>query len=126
MRVLEESLGNNMAAGIQFKIDETNHKKIVRLQGKLDAMSTPNLEKKLAPLLESEHKILVDFSKVEYLSSAGMRLLLSATRKMKAKEGIIVFFGINDEVSEIIKMAGFEKILNIFPNETAAIKALKV
>ncbi|HSX04644.1 MAG TPA: STAS domain-containing protein [Rhabdochlamydiaceae bacterium] len=113
-----------MAAGVQFTIEESNHKKIVRLQGKIDAMSTPNLEKKLMPLIENEHKMSVDFSKVEYLSSAGMRLLLSATRKMKAKGGMIVFFGMNDEVSEIIKMAGFEKILNIYPNEAAALKSL--
>lgn len=112
-----------MAAGVQFTLEETDHKKIVRLQGKIDAMSTPNLEKKLMPLIDKERKILVDFSKVEYLSSAGMRLLLSVTRKMKAKEGMIVFFGINDEVSEIIKMAGFEKILSIYPNEKAALKA---
>ena len=117
-------LGNNMAADIHLKIEETGHTKIVRLQGKVDAVSTPILEKRLQPLLDSEHTFLVDFSKVEYLSSAGMRFLLSATRKMKAKEGMIAFFGINEEVSEIIKMAGFEKILTIFPNEATALNSI--
>lgn len=114
-----------MAAAVQFTLQESKQKKIVRLQGKIDALSTPSLENRLVPLLEKERKILIDFSKVEYLSSAGMRLLLSATKKMKTKGGAIVFFGINDQISEIIKMAGFEKTLSIFPNETAALKMIK-
>lgn len=114
-----------MAIGIQIKIEDVDHKKIVRIQGKIDATSAPILEKKIQPLLETETKILMDFSKVEYLSSAGMRLLLAAARKLKAKGGMLVFCKINDAVSEIIKMAGFEKILMIYPDEGSALKALK-
>lgn len=114
-----------MTTAIQIKIEESSHPKIVRIQGKIDATSTPILEKKIQPLLEKEDQILIDFSKVDYLSSAGMRLLLSASRKLKAKGGMLVFSQINEEVSEIIKMAGFEKILMIYPDEKSALKALK-
>ncbi len=90
----------------------------------MDALSTSHLEKKLLPLLENGQKILLDFSKVDYLNSAGMRLLLSLTKKLKVKGGAIVFFGMNGEVSEIIKVAGFEKVLPIYPSEGAALQAV--
>lgn len=110
---------------IQIKIEEMHQKKIVRLQGKIDAMTTPILEKKIMPLLETETKILMDFSKVDYLSSAGMRFLLTASRKLKGKGGLLVVFGLNDEVTEIIKMSGFERILMLCPDEPSALKALE-
>lgn len=116
--------GDTMTAGVQFNIKEDKEKKIVCLEGKMDALSTPHLEEKLLPLLENERKVLLDFSKVDYLNSAGMRLLLLLTKRLKVKGGAVVFFGMNGELSEMIKMAGFEKILHIYPNEGAALKAV--
>lgn len=96
---------------------------ILRLEGRLDASSAPILEGKLGEHIKENGKLLVDFSKVDYLSSAGMRLLLSATKKMKAVTGKLIFFSINDEVMEIIRMAGFERILSISSNEMEAVNA---
>lgn len=96
---------------------------ILRLEGRLDASSAPVLEAKLADHVEENAKVLVDFAKVDYLSSAGMRLLLSATKKMKNVSAKLIFFSISDDVMEIIKMAGFERILSISGNETEAINA---
>ena len=93
---------------------------VLRLEGRLDASSSPVLEGKLQELIGNKFKILVDFSKVDYLSSAGMRLLLASTKKIKSTKGKLIFFSINDEVMEIIKMAGFERILNICINEQEA------
>ena len=81
------------------------------------------LEEKFIELTKSEAKVLVDFSKVDYLSSAGMRLLLSTTKKMKKNEGKLIFFSISDEVMEIIRMAGFERILSIYGSEQEALNA---
>ena len=114
-----------MTNAIQIKIEEMNQRKIIRLQGKIDALTTPVLESKILPLLETEKKILMDFSKVDYLSSAGMRFLLTASRKLKGKGGILVVFGLNEEVTEIIKMSGFDRILTLCPNELAALKVLE-
>ncbi|MCH9613277.1 MAG: putative anti-sigma factor antagonist BtrV [Chlamydiia bacterium] len=96
---------------------------ILRLEGRLDASSAPLLESKLGEHVKADAKVLVDFAKVDYLSSAGMRLLLSATKKMKNVSAKLIFFSINDEVMEIIKMAGFERILSISGNETEAVNA---
>lgn len=115
-----------MSIGLTISIEEHQNKKIVRLDGRIDATSTPILEKKIAPLLEKQKQlVLIDFSKVDYLSSAGMRLLLSASKKLKAHGGKCLFCSMHEDVMEIIKMAGFERILSIYSTEAEALKALE-
>jgi len=112
-----------MAIGIKVEIEEVDDKIVLHIDGRLDAPSTPILEKKLNALIdEGKLDLLLDFSKVEYLSSAGMRLLLSASKKIKSKNGKIVIFSIHDDVMDIIKLAGFDKILNICRTEQEALQ----
>ncbi|MCI5053024.1 MAG: STAS domain-containing protein [Simkaniaceae bacterium] len=113
-----------MAVGLQIEVSQKEGKTIVSLQGRIDATSTPQLEDKLAEIISAGGKhIIIDFAKVEYLSSAGMRLMLSNTKKLKSEAGNLVFCAINEDVMEIIKMAGFEKILSIYGSEDEALKA---
>jgi anti-anti-sigma factor len=115
-----------MTLNLNISLEEQPKYKIVRLEGRLDANTTPALEQKLAKLFElPEQSVIMDFSKVDYLSSAGMRLLLSATKKIKARGGKLVFCGMGEEVMEIVKMAGFERILTIRSTEEEALKALQ-
>ncbi len=112
-----------MVYGLQIDLEEVDKKMILRLNGRLDAASSPILEKKMQSLIEDNHLlILLDFSQVDYLSSAGMRLLLSMTKKLIAKEGYLVIFSLSDDVKEVIKIAGFEKILNICNQEQEALQ----
>lgn len=115
-----------MVFGLNIHEENKENLVVLRLEGRVDATSSPLLERKIASVIElGVKKILMDFSKVDYLSSAGLRLMLSGTKKLKTQEGRLVFSGINDEVMEIIKMAGFEKILDLFSTEREAVKALK-
>lgn len=114
-----------MKLGIQVAVEEKENVVILRLKGRIDATSTPVLESKIRSFLESSSRLLMDFSDVDYLSSAGMRLLLSASKKLKAKNGRLAFCSMGDEVMEIIKMAGFDKILSIYSTEREALAALK-
>jgi anti-anti-sigma factor len=113
-----------MTFGIATSVEEREGVTIIRLKGRLDATSTPVLEGKIKPFLEKSKMILIDFAEVDYLSSAGMRLLLSATKKIKAKNGKLVFCAIDEDVMEIMKMAGFDRILTIYATEKEALAAL--
>lgn len=115
-----------MPLGIHVAAEEKEGIVVLRLKGRIDATSTPGLEKKIQPFLENNMRLLIDFSEVDYLSSAGMRLLLSARKKFTAKNGLLGFCGINEGVMEIIKVAGFDKILTIYPTEREALAALAV
>lgn len=114
-----------MGIGVEINVEQEGDILIVRLDGRLDATTTPVVEKKLAKLLDASKKIIIDFTDVGYLSSAGMRLLLSMTKKMHTKEGQICFFGMSEDVLEIIKMAGFERILKICNTKSEALKFCK-
>ncbi len=112
-----------MGVGLHIELEEIEHRVILRITGRLDAATTPILERKLNALIDEHHNfLLLDFSDIDYLSSAGMRLLLSATKKLKGKNGSLILFSVGDEVSEIIKMAGFDKILHICSNEKEALQ----
>ena len=97
---------------------------ILRCEGRLDATTSISLEEEINALIDLERiKIMIDFSRIDYLSSAGMRLLLSMTKRLKNKRGKLSIFGIHDEVREIINMAGFEKVLAIYSAEEEALQA---
>jgi anti-anti-sigma factor len=92
---------------------------ILRVTGRLDAGSSPQLEKRVMASIDDGNyaNVLMNFENVDYLSSAGMRLLLSTTKKLKSKEGKFVISCVCDGVMEVIKMAGFDHILNICDND---------
>lgn len=112
-----------MGVGLHIELEEIENRLILRIDGRLDAASAPLLERKINQLIEEEkHLLALDFSRVDYLSSAGLRVLLSETKKLKAKKGGLVLFSLGDDVMEVIKMAGFEKILHIFSSEKEALQ----
>jgi anti-anti-sigma factor len=110
---------------LNIQVEDQQGKKILRIEGRIDATTTPILEKYVSDLFHQKQKwILMDFGKVDYLSSAGMRLMLSTTKKCKGLDGKLGFCNMNEDVMEIIKMAGFERILNIYSTEKEALEAL--
>ena len=110
-----------MGIGLHIELETVDQKIILRIEGRLDASSSSILERKLNSLIGENHDyLLLDFTRVNYLSSAGMRVLLSATKQLKAKGGSLLLFSLGDEVEEIVKMAGFDRILHIFSSEKEA------
>ena len=115
-----------MGIGLRIELEEIEHRVILRIDGRLDAAAAPLLERKINHLIdEDRHFLILDFSRVDYLSSAGIRVLLSATKKLKAKKGDLILFAVADDVGEVIAMAGFDKILSICPSEKEALQKHK-
>jgi anti-anti-sigma factor len=116
-----------MGTGLKIEVEGRKEGDLIRLEGRLDASTVPLLEKEMNELLSrGQKKFALDLSGVDYLSSAGMRLLLSLTKQLKGISGLIIFFRLNTEVMEIIKMGGFERILNITQTEQEAWQALNL
>ena len=84
----------------------------IALEGRLDTMTAPELEAELNQNLEKAESLTLDFSKLEYISSAGLRVLLSAHKMMSAKGGMKVIH-VNEIVSEVFEVTGFADILTI-------------
>ena len=84
----------------------------IALEGRLDTMTAPELEAELNSSLKSADSLVLDFSKLNYISSAGLRVLLSAHKTMSKKGGMKVT-NVNEIVREVFDVTGFADILNI-------------
>ena len=96
---------------------------ILRVKGKLDATLSPNIEKKAVDLISKEHtKLLLDLTDVSYVNSAGLRMLLSIKKQTKAAHGKFILCALKNEVMEIIKICGFDHVLEIAKTEEEALR----
>lgn len=82
------------------------------LSGRLDTATSPELENELKDSFEGIEHLVMDFGALEYLSSAGLRVLL-ATQKIMNKQGEMVVRNVNDTIAEIFEVTGFCDILTI-------------
>jgi len=82
------------------------------LEGRLDTVTAPELEKELKASLEGLTALTFDFAKLEYISSAGLRVLLSA-QKVMSKQGEMKLVNVNETIMEIFEVTGFSDILTI-------------
>ncbi len=84
----------------------------VAVEGRLDTTTAPQLEKELKESLPGATELTLDFTKLEYISSAGLRVLLTAHKTMSAKGGMKVK-NVNEVVAEVFDVTGFADILDI-------------
>lgn len=84
----------------------------VKVVGRLDTTTAPQLEDSLKESFEGIEKLVLDFTSLEYLSSAGLRVLLSAQKVMN-KQGEMIIKNVNETINEIFEVTGFIDILTI-------------
>ena len=84
----------------------------LNISGRLDTTTAPQLEAELAPCLKDATALTLDFEKLEYISSAGLRVLLSAQKTMN-KQGKMALKNVNETVMEVFEVTGFSDILTI-------------
>ena len=82
------------------------------LEGRLDTVSAPELEAELKDALEGVSELTLDFEKLEYISSAGLRVLLAAQKEMN-KRGTMKIAHVGETIMEIFEVTGFSEILTI-------------
>ena len=89
-----------------------NGKAVLALGGRLDTVTAPELEKALKDSLDGVSELTLDFAGLEYISSAGLRVLLSAQKIMNCK-GEMKIKNVNETIMEIFEVTGFSDILTI-------------
>jgi anti-sigma B factor antagonist len=85
---------------------------LISLEGRLDTTTSPALEQELKESLEGVELLTLDFEKLDYISSAGLRVLLSAQKTMN-KQGEMKIKNVNETILEIFEVTGFNDILTI-------------
>ncbi|MBD2391623.1 STAS domain-containing protein [Aphanizomenon flos-aquae NRERC-008] len=111
----------------KFEINITTNEDInlVVVRGDIDASTAKSVTDAVLALVVPESKILLDMTKVEYMSSAGLRTLLSIHRQTTAKEGKLLLVGLNEELKDTMDTTGFLVHFVTTENLEAGLKALK-
>ena len=95
---------------IEKKIENGNV--TMKVSGRLDTTTAPELEKALDSSLEGTKELVFDMANLEYISSAGLRVLLKAQKAMNSR-GCIKLIGVNESIMEVFEITGFTDILTI-------------
>lgn len=95
-------------------------------KGRIDAASAATAERDVLAILErAGPSVIIDLSQVDYVSSAGLRVLLVAAKTARAREGKAVIVAPRAAVQEVLRMSGFDKIIAIAPSIDDALAAIK-
>ena len=92
--------------------DRNNNVLTLKIEGRLDTTTAPTLEKTINEKLVDVTELILDMNQLTYVSSAGLRILLSTQKKM-SKIGNMKLIGVCEDVMEVFEMTGFVDILNI-------------
>ena len=85
----------------------------IELEGRLDTVSAPSLEAELKKDINGVQTLIFDFAKLEYLSSAGLRVLLASQKVMNRQGEEIRIRNVNSTISDIFEVTGFSEILTV-------------
>jgi len=108
-----------------IKTDKIDHINIFSIQGRLDSNSSGDLERQLIPLIDQgETHFILDFSALEYISSAGLRVLLQAAKKLHNVHGKMVLCSVKSEVKQVFDIAGLTPIFPMSNDPNSAVKSI--
>ncbi len=98
----------------EFCIDGKDRPKTLTLRGRLDALTSAEIQKVFDQLIQAGARtILVDFGEVNYISSAGLRLLLFVQKQLRTVGGELLLFGLASQSLEVFRISGFGKLFHI-------------
>jgi anti-sigma B factor antagonist len=97
---------------------------IFKLNGRLDSNTSQGFEKKIFQAIDDGSKsMIIDFKDLDYISSAGLRVILKATKALKREEGKMMLCDMQDYVKEVFEIAGFDSFLPIVGTKDDALQA---
>ncbi len=98
-----------------MNIDKNYNDKELTLtvEGRIDTITSQDLDKEINEEFGNFDSLILDFTDVEYISSAGLRVLIATQKKLNADNIPFVIKNVNDAINEIFRMSGFDKILKI-------------
>jgi anti-sigma B factor antagonist len=109
---------------MDISVRETGGVSVMDFTGNLDTNTSPAAESVVNQLLEGgNEKIIFNFMNLNYISSSGLRILLSTAKKMKTSGGKMMVCNLNDTVQEVFDISGFAAILDLASNEEEALAA---
>lgn len=107
---------------LNFHISEIDQVRVIEVSGRVDGMSAEELRQKLfAEIDEGARQVVLDLAKVSYMSSAGLRELVAAYRRLQAASGDLRLAQPSSRVLDVLEMSGLDTIFQIFLSQTDAV-----
>lgn len=106
---------------MDIKQEVTDGMAVYRVSGKIDGLTSPDLEQALSSTISGgTPRVILDMRAVTYVSSAGLRCILSSAKRAKAGQGGLAVFGLQSAVNEVFETSGFHTAFPVVSDETAA------
>jgi anti-sigma B factor antagonist len=109
---------------MNLQTSEANGIGTARLEGSLDGKTAPEVRERLQPFLAANSKLILDLARVDYLSSAGLRLLLLLYRDLTGRKGKLVLLGVSEDIRMVMSHTGFLNFFTLVNSEAEAVLAL--
>ncbi|MFH1491175.1 MAG: STAS domain-containing protein [Pseudomonadota bacterium] len=107
---------------MEIQAEKNDRALILSIKGKMDTNSSPEFEKQLSEWIAGGEKIfLLELSGLDYISSAGLRSILSTAKKLKGMEGKLLLASLQGVVREVFDMSGFSSIIPIYESTESAL-----
>lgn len=98
---------------------------VLKPKGRLDSSTGPAFESELLQLISSgTGRLLLDFSDLVYISSAGLRVVLLAAKRLQSANGRLALCSLNPQIAEVFRISGFDAIFDIHPSSESALARL--
>lgn len=110
---------------MEINIDTVDGQTVVNLAGQIDSTASKEFEEQLVEIIDQgKHTMIIDFLNVKFISSAGLRVLLLAAKKVKPYGGQIILCNLAKDVREVFDISGFSSIFSIFDDVSAAVQSI--
>jgi anti-sigma B factor antagonist len=110
---------------MEISTNQFKHCDVVKVTGRLDSFTAPKLAEELAKINDQgRFKIVLDFTGLDFISSAGLRVLIASLKNCKRyNRGDVVVAGLSSAIQTVFELAGFHRIIKIFPDVLSAVGA---
>ena len=98
---------------MEVKFNKQDSTLTVAISGNIDTVTAPELDTKLQENLSGIKDLILDFAAVDYISSAGLRVILMANQQLEDADGTMTIKNVNDDVRDVFEMTGFDSLLNL-------------
>ena len=109
---------------MEIKESQKNDVTLIALAGRLDSSTSAQFEQFILTKVGGQPRLVVDFSELDYISSAGLRVLLLAAKKVKQGNGRLILCALKEHIREVFEISGFLSILDIRANEADALAGM--
>ncbi len=108
---------------MKLTVGDAGEVKIVRIEGELNTQTSPDAEAQLTQLIDAgARKVVVNFERLDYITSAGLHILLATAKQLRVGGGELRVCSLSDLVQEVFEMSGFDSIMSVSKNEAEALK----